>query len=207
MGLPKLSPDTSLGLTILGLWLLVALVIGASGLLAPLRTPAAVIIIASLTGFALALALRVSPVCEWVATLDPRWLIAVHLARFVGFYFLVLYDRGELPRGFALYGGWGDIIVATLAALLLLFMSDLSTARDRVLVGIWNTIGLVDVLAVVAAAVRSGLADAASMAPLLRLPLSLLPTFVVPLLIATHAILFLRLRRPARATHWQAAYK
>lgn len=204
MPLAKLSPDTSLGLTILGLWLLIALAVGASGVLAPLAPPVAVVIIIGLTALALVLALRVSPVREWVAALEPRWLVAFHLTRFVGFYFLVLYDRGELPRGFALYGGWGDIIVATFAALLLLFIPGLSTRRDRSLVGIWNTLGLIDILAVVTTAVRSGIADPASMAALLRLPLSLLPTFVVPIVIATHALLFLKLR-PARTVRWRAA--
>lgn len=204
MALAKLSPDTSLGLTILGLWLLIALVVGASGVLAPLNPPVAVVIIIGLTAFALVLALRISPVREWVAALDPRWLVACHLTRFVGFYFLMLYDRGELPRAFALYGGWGDIIVATLAVLLLLFVPGLSTRRDRGVVGAWNTLGLIDILAVVATAVRSGLADPASMSALLRLPLSLLPTFIVPIVIATHTLLFLRLR-PARTVRWHAA--
>lgn len=204
MALAKLSPDTSLGLTILGLWLLIALVVGASGVLVSLAPPVAAVIIVGLTVFGLVVALRISPVREWVAALDPRWLVGFHLTRFVGFYFLVLYDRGELPRGFALYGGWGDIVVATLAALLLLFVPGLSTKRDRGVVGIWNTLGLIDVLAVVATAVRSGIADPASMAALLRLPLSLLPTFVVPIVIATHALLFLRLR-PARALRPRAA--
>jgi len=203
MALPRLSPDTSLGLTIVGLWLVIALVVGASGVLPPMHPPVAVIIIC-LTVFALVLALRVSPVREWVAALDPRWLVSFHLTRFVGFYFLVLYDRGELPRGFALYGGWGDIIVATLAALLLLFVPGLATARDRGVVGVWNALGLIDILAVVATAVRSGIADPTSMAALLRLPLSLLPTFVVPIVITTHALLFLRLRS-ARPVRWRAA--
>lgn len=204
MALAKLSPDTSLGLTILGVWLLIALAVGASGVLAPLAPPVAVVIVIGLTAFALVLALRVSPVREWVAALEPRWLLAFHLTRFVGLYFLVLYDRGELPRGFALYGGWGDIIIATLAALLLLFVPGLSTRRDRRVVGIWNTLGLIDILAVVTTAVRSGIADPTSMAALFRLPLSLLPTFVVPIVIATHALLFLRLR-PTRAVRWRAA--
>jgi hypothetical protein len=204
MALAKLSPDTSLALTILGLWLLLALAVGASGVLAPLTPPVAPVIIISLTAFALVLALRISPVREWVATIDPRWLVAVHLTRFVGLYFLVLFDRGELPRGFALYGGWGDIVVATAAALLLLFVSGLSTTRNRRVVGVWNTLGLIDILAVVATAVRSGVHDPASMAALFRLPLSLLPTFVVPLVIATHTLLFLRLR-PAQTVRWREA--
>jgi hypothetical protein len=44
------------------------------------------------------------------------------------------------------------------------------------------------------------MADPESMAALLRLPLSLLPTFLVPLIIASHVVLGLRLgrRSPAR---------
>jgi hypothetical protein len=52
---------------------------------------------------------------------------------------------------------------------------------------------------VVVTAARLGLADPASMAALLRLPLSLLPTFLVPLIIASHVILGLRLWRRAAA--------
>jgi hypothetical protein len=37
--------------------------------------------------------------------LDVRWLVALHLCRFVGFYFLWLYSSGELPYAFAVPGG------------------------------------------------------------------------------------------------------
>lgn len=204
MALPQPSPDTTLGLSVLGLWLLTALVVGASGVLAAMSPAAPIAIIVSLSAFALFLALRISPLREWVAALDARWLIAFHLARYVGFYFLVLYDRGELPRGFALYGGWGDILVATFAVMLLLFVPGLSTPRDRGVVGVWNIVGLIDILAVVATGARSALADPASMSALSRLPLSLLPTFVVPIVVTTHALLILRLR-PARAPRWHTA--
>jgi hypothetical protein len=40
------------------------------------------------------------------------------------------------------------------------------------------------------------LADPASMGPLRTLPLSLLPTFLVPLIIASHVLIFWRLYRP-----------
>jgi hypothetical protein len=54
-------------------------------------------------------------------------------------------------------------------------------------------LGLADILFVVATAARLALADPASMAALLRLPLSLLPTFLVPLIIASHVVLGVRL--------------
>ena len=55
--------------------------------------------------------------------------------------------------------------------------------------------GLLDLLFVVVTAARLGMADPASMAALLRLPLSLLPTFLVPLLLASHVLLFAILGR------------
>ena len=47
----------------------------------------------------------------------------------------------------------------------------------------------------VATAARLAAADPGSMVALLRLPLSLLPTFLVPLIIASHVILGVRLTR------------
>jgi len=201
---PRFTDGRNLGLTILGIWLVLALAIGASGVMATLQAPAPQIIILFLTVLALVLALRVSPVREWIAELDPRWLVAFHLTRFVGFYFLVLYDRGELPYAFAVYGGYGDIAVATLAVLVLLFVPSPSSVRQRVIYGVWNLLGFIDILGVIVTATRSFLADPASMAALLRLPLNLLPTFIVPLVIATHVLITLRLRG-ARVPRWQAA--
>lgn len=194
------AEQRNLGLTALALWLLLALAVGASGLTTTWQPPTPQIVIVTLTALALLLAFRVSPLHDWVAALDLRWLVAVHLTRFVGFYFLVLYDRGELPRAFGLYGGWGDISVATLAILLLLFVNRHVGKRERLFYLAWNVIGLVDILGVVIAATRAFIGDSTSMAPLLRLPLALLPTFIVPLVIATHVVMILRLRSEAGAS-------
>ena len=66
-------------------------------------------------------------------------------------------------------------------------------------INIWNFIGLIDILMVVITAARLGLADPVSMRALTVLPLSLLPTFLVPLIIATHVVIFARLARASRA--------
>ena len=118
-----------------------------------------------------------------------RGLFACILTRFVGIYFLWLYERGELPFAFAVPGGWGDIAVAATALLLLIFRPTSATVYR-----IWNIAGLADILIVVFTATRLALQHAASMAALLRLPLSLLPTFLVPLIIFTHIVIFFRLR-------------
>jgi hypothetical protein len=134
---------------------------------------------------------------RWLATLDLRWLVAVHLTRFVGLYFLLLYYRDRaLPRAFAVPGGWGDIIVATLALGLLLAGGKLD-GRPR-LVGAWNAFGLLDILFVVATASRLALADPDSMNALLRLPLSLLVTCLVPIIVADHIVVFWRIGAHAR---------
>ncbi|HEV2805704.1 MAG TPA: hypothetical protein VGW57_12325 [Chthoniobacterales bacterium] len=128
----------------------------------------------------------------WLKALDLRGIVALHLTRFVGFYFLWLYHRGELPYRFAVPGGWGDIIVATCATILLLTWSSLG--RRRPVLFIWNIYGLADILFVVATAAAEGRANPASMAALLRLPLSLLATFLVPLIICSHLLIFAKLR-------------
>jgi hypothetical protein len=61
----------------------------------------------------------------------------------------------------------------------------------------WNVVGMLDIGFVVATAARLAAADPSSMRALLRLPLSLLPTFLVPLIIATHVWIFVRLRSAA----------
>ena len=176
---------------LLGAWFLAALGVGGAGALVDLRPPWPQAILVSLTLATLLSLYRIGPIRSWAIHVDPRRLVAFHLTRFVGIYFLVLYSRGELPYEFAVIGGWGDIIVAA-AAIPLMLTGPLTSGRRRLYL-IWNVVGLVDILFVVATATRMALADPASMAPLLRLPLSLLITFVVPVVIATHVWLFRRI--------------
>jgi hypothetical protein len=129
----------------------------------------------------------------WVDTLDLRGLVLLHVTRFVGFYFLALYRRGELPYAFAVPGGIGDIAVATLA-LFVVFYPFAPATRLRAIT-IWNVVGFIDILLVVFSAARIGFSDARELRALTYLPLSLLPTFLVPLIIASHLAIFARLNR------------
>ena len=122
-----------------------------------------------------------------------RGLVLFHVTRlFAGAYFLVLCQRGELPCGFARPAGWGDIVVAVLA---LAVLGAMRTEFAKTLLLTWNTIGLIDIIFVVFSALRFGLKDWQSMHALRELPLSLLPTFLVPLIIASHVLIFVRLAR------------
>jgi hypothetical protein len=175
---------------ITAIWLLTAIGIGASGILERVRPPAPQLVLASLT-MVLLLAWRLSSAfAEWIRTVDLRVLIALHVTRFVGFYFLFLCGRGELPCSFAIPAGWGDVVVATGATLLLVCWKFVTR---RAWIAAWNVVGLVDILFVVASAGRHGIANPLSMAAMLRLPLSLLLTFLVPLIIASHLFVFRRL--------------
>lgn len=188
--MPTPSPSRAVPALLL-IWFLAALGFAASGRLAQLQPPVPQLIVVGLT-LGLIVAGATWPAFRlWLAGLNLRQIVALHLTRFVGIYFLVLYRRGELPFAFAVPGGWGDIIVATLALGIVLLVPDLLARRGLVMA--WNLLGLADILFVVATAVRLAMADPASMQALLRLPLAVVPTFLVPLIIASHVLLFRRL--------------
>lgn len=175
------------------IWLIAATTVGHFQLLRPILGPPVQLILFALTGLVLLAYFRVPALRTWLDTIDLRALVLLHVTRFVGFYFLFLYRRGELPYEFAVPGGWGDNLTAALALLVcFLPLSPLSRLRA---INVWNVIGLADILLVVLAAARLGLSDPAQLRALTHLPLALLPTFLVPLIIATHVIIFLRVRR------------
>jgi hypothetical protein len=174
---------------ILLIWCVSAALLGALGVLAFLHPPFPQVILFGLVGLLLLAYGLSSEFRRWLSSAPLKWLVSIHLVRFVGFYFLWLYEQRQLPFAFAVLGGWGDIVVATLALVLLVL-----PPGPRVIYHVWNTLGFADILFVVSTATRLALADPASMAALLRFPLSLLPTFIVPLIIFTHVVIFLRLK-------------
>ena len=171
-------------------WLIAAVAAGRQGWLQAMPASAVPALVLGLTAL-LALAYRrLGAFSAWVDALDVRGLVLLHVTRFVGFYFLVLYDRGVLPYAFAVPGGIGDIAVAALAlAVCLLPWSEASRRRA---ISIWNIVGLIELLLTILTAARLGLAEHGSMHALTQLPLSLLPTFLVPLLLASHLVLYAR---------------
>jgi hypothetical protein len=178
---------------LLGLiWLAVAVAAGGSGLLLGLRPPAPQLVVLALVA-ALVVAGRFWPAFRsWLAGLGWRPVVAFHLIRFVGVCFLWFSRRGRLPAAFAVPAAVGDVAVALLAAGLLL--AGAAVSRHPRLLWSWNVLGLADILMVVVSAARIGIQNPASMAEVLRLPLSLLPTFLVPLIIASHLLLFAKVK-------------
>src|SRR5262249_1797851 len=188
-------------------WFALACAAGVSGRVAALTPPLPQIVIAAIT-LALVLAGALLPgLRAWLAQVNLRGFVAFHVTRFVGIAFLVMSARGELSREWALPAGWGDIVTATGALLISLFLGAPESRPG--LLRAWNWFGFLDILMVVITAARPGMRDPASMAPLFRFPMSLVPTFLVPLIIASHALVAERLwwrRRAAGAAGRGAAW-
>ena len=174
----------------LGAWFCFAVAIGVTGIFEKATAALVALIVWGLAALVL-IGCRKGPVLyTWIQNADFRKLIGIHLVRFVGIYFLVLGSRGDLPNGFARPAGVGDIVIGLGAVGLLVIPT--VPAWQRWL-RLWNFFGFIDIVFVAFNALRFGLQDSQSMAALRSLPLSLLPTFFVPLIIASHVLIFSRL--------------
>ena len=172
-------------------WLLVALLVGYSGTLARLPVPPPFLAV-GLT-ILLLLALRTSRAVQAGARqMSARSILAFHSIRLpIGAYFLVLENNGVLPAAFAIPAGWGDIVVGLTAILLAVWCCPVTTRRRRMVLLVWNVAGLLDILGVLGNGARLLMGDPGFGAAFTVLPLSLLPTFIVPLVIVTHVLLFI----------------
>jgi hypothetical protein len=124
---------------------------------------------------------------RFVLSLDPRVLTLVHAWRLGGFTFLTLYAYGILPGLFALPAGLGDMAIGATAPFIAL---RLTGANHRSAFVRWQMLGILDlVVAVSMGGLVSFLAPLGPRPfPMSVLPLSLIPTFAVPLLVILHII-------------------
>ena len=174
-------------------WGALAAAVGAAGLVARSPVPPPVIL-GGLVFAGIAAYWSSEAVRESVRAIPLAALVAIHLVRLVGAWFIVLYRRGELPFAFAVPGGWGDVLAAAGAAGIL---AGAIPARNRARRGVvlaWNVLAFLDILYVVSTAARIFLVEPDALTPLTRFPLSLLPTFFVPLIVLSHLRIFGALR-------------
>lgn len=173
-------------------WLGLVVAVGMTGALAALRPPGPQLVILGLTIAALA-ATRVGTLRAWVDALPTRLLVGIHGIRFIGTVFLILAAQGAVSQVFATRAGWGDVAAASLA-LLLVSIGPPTTAPRRWAYLAWNAFAMGDLVLAVGTATAVVLhGDVPGIEPLLRLPLIVVPTFLVPLLLTSHVILFRRL--------------
>ncbi len=193
--------NTSLGrlLLILAVWGLAAVAAGAVHLLVHAPPFMAPLLISGLTAALAAAAFSPGSPRQAVRGIGTRAILRIHLLRFIGFYFIWLQTQGRLPQEFAQRAGWGDVIAAGGAALLLLVPPGSEAGLSLLL---WNWVGLADLVAAVATAGWLNATRPGSMSELGGLPLALVPLWIVPILLTSHLELFRRLRwetsRPTR---------
>ncbi len=138
------------------------------------------------------------PFRELVLAADLPLLTAMQAWRFAGFGFLALSAQGLLPAYFAWPAGLGDMAVAVAApwmALALVRRPGFAAGRAFVT---WNVLGILDlVVAVSLGALGPLLSGGAASAPtglMARLPLALIPGYLVPAFIVLHLTALMRAR-------------
>jgi hypothetical protein len=137
---------------------------------------------------------------QFVLSLDLRLLTLAQTWRVGGIVFVILYLQGALPGVFALPAGWGDFAIGVTAPLVAWYWKRPFPSKTFIL---WNVLGSLDLvlavtLGVLASATPVGvLAGDVTTRLMGQFPLSLIPTFFVPLLLILHLISLIRVRKEA----------
>jgi hypothetical protein len=138
-------------------------------------------------------------------------LVALHVGRLLGAFFLVLHDQGRLPATFSHGAGWGDIAVALLAVPVA-WMAARRAPFWRPVTVVWNIVGFVDLVTAVTLGVGSTatspiqfIFEEAVPGTIATLPWVLIPTFLVPIYLLAHLAVFARLAVWERAPRPAAA--
>jgi hypothetical protein len=129
----------------------------------------------------------------FVLSLNPGTLTSIHSWRLAGFAFLVLYTYGILPGVLALPAGWGDIAIGATALLVGMKFSSPKHKRSFIT---WQLLGMTDLVTAITLGAAARFIEPQALAgphaittsPMTVLPLSLIPTFAVPLLLILHII-------------------
>ena len=129
-------------------------------------------------------------------SLNPRSLTVVQAWRTAGFVFVTLYSFSILPGVFALPAGWGDFAIGLTAPWVALRLADPAHRGSFIL---WQLLGVSDLVLAVSLGTTAQFLNphGISTAPMTALPLSLIPTFAVPLFFILHVICI------AQATRWR----
>jgi hypothetical protein len=193
---------------ILGLWLALSFGLGASGAFInrPGTPPFAVLaaVVVPIAIFLLAY-WNFQPFHDFVLSADASLLTATQSWRFAGVGFIALNLFGLLPGYFAWPAGLGDMVIGVTApwvALALARKEHFALSKTFI---IWNVFGIFDfaVLAVGTGAMaplmfpsllHTVTRQMVTAAPMRHLPLSLVPTFLVPMFTIFHLVALFQAR-------------
>jgi hypothetical protein len=198
----KMNSIRRLSLFVVGIWFIGALLGGALGLFnTPGKPPGllAIFILLPIVGFITAYRISAS-FRSFAQSIDLKWLVGLHLWRFVGLGFVIGGLAGVLPGGFAWPEGLGDIIAATGALFLFILLRKGKTPKKWLLA--WNIFGLIDLISAVTMGIlysnsSIGLLSAGTVTTglMVRFPVNMIPTFFVPLFILLHLLTFRRISK------------
>jgi hypothetical protein len=144
-----------------------------------------------------------TPFRDFILGADLRFVAAMQAWRWAGAQFFWLYAWGVLPGLFAFPAGVGDMAIGVTAPWIVLgLVRNPSFALSRRYV-IWNILGIVDFVVAVSMGVLSsglfhvmnGLNGNVTTSAMNRLPLVLIPAFVVPFFTMLHLTALLQARR------------
>jgi hypothetical protein len=200
---PQQHSGLVISLLLIGaIWLVAIVAAGAAGVFEAGRGRQPWPILVAIVGPPLlfGIAYRVAPgFRRFVLALDQRILTAVQAWRVLGGSFLLLYGLALLPALFAFPAGLGDVAVGVAAVFVLRAMLN-SHPNWRRQVLLLNIGGLLDFVGAIGTGVLTSnsslgiFVPAAPMASMGLLPLSLIPTFLVPLWTIAHIASMLQLR-------------
>jgi hypothetical protein len=124
---------------------------------------------------------------EFTLALNPRVLTMIHGWRTAGLAMVALGAYGVLPNLFALSAGYGDIVIGLTAFLVAL---NLANPEHRGSFILWQLLGVADLVNAVLLGTLSHVIDPHGIptSAMTVLPMSLIPTFGVPLLLILHII-------------------
>jgi uncharacterized membrane protein YeaQ/YmgE (transglycosylase-associated protein family) len=124
---------------------------------------------------------------DFLLAANPRTLTLAHTWRINGFIFLALSAYGLLPRLFALPAGLGDMAIGFTAPWIATKLANGEHKRGFIL---WQILGITDLVTAVTLGTTARLIDPSGpgMGVMTVLPMSLVPTFLVPLLLILHVI-------------------
>ncbi|MBZ5547961.1 MAG: hypothetical protein LAO22_08320 [Acidobacteriia bacterium] len=135
---------------------------------------------------------------QFALSLNPRILTLVQSWRILGFTFVLLEAYGRLPAIFALPAGYGDMAIGATASLVALTLANPAHRKSFIL---WQGLGIADLVMAVSLGTTAPLLSphGTPMVLMTVLPLSLVPTFIVPLLLILHIVCI------AQARAWKSA--
>jgi len=131
---------------------------------------------------------------EFLLGLNPRVLTASQVWRLMGVVFVVLEARNLLPSVFALSAGYGDMLIGATATLVAWLLAKPEHRGSFIL---WQVLGITDLVLAVSLGVTAPLLQPSGPTTglMTELPLSLIPTFFVPLFLMMHVVAIAQARR------------